>query len=122
MHILTTKPSNPPSNRSAVVHAAVSQAARDRRPSRTSPVADDSEAAPVTIAGHSAILKSHDADGVTIHTALRLCPDRQVRMRLGREDPVVATVLTAAIVCLKEPGPLYRVELAARIGSPSPTK
>ena len=122
MHTLTPKPSNPPSNRSAVVQAAVSQVARDRRPSRTSPVAHDSEAAPVMVAGHPAILKSHYADGVTIHTALRLCPGRQVRMRLGREDPVVATVLTAAIVCLTEPGPLYRVELAGRLGSPSPTK
>ena len=122
MHTLTAKPSYPPSNRSAVVQAAVSQVARDRRLSRTSPVADDSEAAPVTVAGHPAVLKSHDAEGVTIHTALRLCPGRQVRMRLGREDPVVATVLTATIVCLREPGPLYRVELGGRIRSPSATK
>ncbi len=70
----------------------------------------------VTLAGHPALLKHIEADRLSVHTHLRLCPGRQMKMRVGRAQPMVVTVVNVKIVSLDEAGPIYQVELVEAAG------
>ena len=69
----------------------------------------------VTLAGHPALLTHIDTDRLSVHTPLRLCPGREMKMRVGRAKPLAVTVVKASIVSL-EPRPMYQVELVEAAG------
>jgi hypothetical protein len=73
-------------------------------------------ASKVTLAGHPVILKHIEADRLSVHTHLRLCPGREMKMRVGRAQPFVVTVVSVKIASLDESGPIYQIELVEAAG------
>ena len=77
----------------------------------------------MTVAGKPVTVEAIDADAIMVRTSMRLCPGRQVSVRVGRAKSTAMVVMAARVATLKADQLVYvarpvpaRSELASQVG------